>query len=210
MQLKDFTQTAKSLAKNPLGIIALFIVMVYAIAGLVINFASPDFYQSPYHPAVMFLVIFPLCVLFVFTYLVSRHHQKLYSPSDYIIPDDFAKTFSVQTEQGAKITMSDEESRAFIKDTFDALIEAYNGVLSESQRELFRQIADANRPLIVSKVIPNFDRNNPRHLGELRALRGMALIKPIEGARWDVGSRIILTDFGRKISSYIEKPQSSV
>jgi hypothetical protein len=93
MELREFASSAKALARNPLGIIALFIVMVYAIAGLVISLARPEFYGNPYHPSVIFLACFPLCVLVVFAYLVSRHHQKLYGPSDFRNQDDFVRTF---------------------------------------------------------------------------------------------------------------------
>jgi hypothetical protein len=37
---KSFGETAKSLARNPLGIIALFIVLVYGLASLVTAFAG--------------------------------------------------------------------------------------------------------------------------------------------------------------------------
>lgn len=37
-EIKSFGQTAKGLARNPLGIIALFIVLVYGVAGLVTAF----------------------------------------------------------------------------------------------------------------------------------------------------------------------------
>lgn len=76
-------ETAKSLARNPLGIIALFIVLVYAVASIVISLAKAEFYQNPFHPAVLFLAIFPLIVLGVFAYLVARHHRNLYAPQDY-------------------------------------------------------------------------------------------------------------------------------
>jgi hypothetical protein len=39
-QTKGFGDTAKSLARNPLGIVALFIVMVYGFASLVTAFAG--------------------------------------------------------------------------------------------------------------------------------------------------------------------------
>jgi len=76
-------EAAKSLARNPLGIIALFIVLVYAVASVVISLAKAEFYQNPFHPAVLFLAIFPVVVLGVFTYLVARHHRNLYAPQDY-------------------------------------------------------------------------------------------------------------------------------
>jgi hypothetical protein len=79
----SFYETAKSLARNPLGIIALFIVLVYAVASVVIGLAKPEFYANPFHPAVLFLAIFPLVVLIVFAYLVAKHHRNLYAPQDY-------------------------------------------------------------------------------------------------------------------------------
>jgi energy-coupling factor transporter transmembrane protein EcfT len=82
-------ETAKSLARNPLGIIALFIVLVYAVASVVISLAKPEFYQNPFHPAVLFLAIFPLVVLIVFAYLVAKHHRNLYAPQDYKDEDLF-------------------------------------------------------------------------------------------------------------------------
>jgi hypothetical protein len=39
-QVRNFGETAKSLARNPLGIIALFIVLVYGFASLVTAFAG--------------------------------------------------------------------------------------------------------------------------------------------------------------------------
>lgn len=75
-------ESAKSLARNPLGIIALFIVLVYAVASVVISLAKPEFYANPFHPAVLFLAIFPLAVLVVFAYLVAKHHRNLYGPQD--------------------------------------------------------------------------------------------------------------------------------
>jgi len=76
-------ETAKSLARNPLGIIALFIVLVYAVASVVISLAKAEFYENPFHPAVLFLAIFPPIVLGVFAYLVAKHHRNLYAPQDY-------------------------------------------------------------------------------------------------------------------------------
>lgn len=75
-------KSAKSLARNPLGIIALFIVLVYAVASIVISLAKQEFYANPFHPAVLFLAIFPLAVLIVFAYLVAKHHRNLYGPQD--------------------------------------------------------------------------------------------------------------------------------
>jgi CheY-like chemotaxis protein len=79
---KSFGDTAKSLARNPLGIIALFIVMVYGFASLVTVFAG-SFTPAERMPLIYFLVVFPVLVLTVFAWLVSSHIGKLFAPSDF-------------------------------------------------------------------------------------------------------------------------------
>ena len=91
----NFIRSAKTLARNPLGIIALFIVLVYAVASVVISLAKPEFYQNPYHPAVLFLAIFPVTVLLVFAFLVMRYHRNLYAPTDYSNQSDFFRGLAI-------------------------------------------------------------------------------------------------------------------
>lgn len=83
-----FGETAKGLSRNPLGIIALFIVLVYGFASLVTAFGSSITPQERL-PLIYFLVLFPVLVLGVFAWLVSRHAGKLYSPSDYKNEDNY-------------------------------------------------------------------------------------------------------------------------
>ena len=45
-------------------------------------------------PIVWFLVVFPVLVLFVFGWLVSRHHWKLYSPADFRDDEGFIRVLS--------------------------------------------------------------------------------------------------------------------
>jgi CheY-like chemotaxis protein len=80
--LKSFSEIAKGFAKNPLGIIALFIVLIYGFASLVTVFTS-SLTSGERLPLIYFLVLFPVLVLGVFGWLVSRHSGKLYGPSDY-------------------------------------------------------------------------------------------------------------------------------
>ncbi|MEA2491324.1 MAG: hypothetical protein QOH21_3116 [Acidobacteriota bacterium] len=74
--------SARHLARNPLGIIALFIILVYAFASLVVGFSS-KLTSTERLPVIWFLILFPALVLIVFAWLVSSHHTKLYSPADY-------------------------------------------------------------------------------------------------------------------------------
>jgi len=89
-QVKNFGDTAKSLARNPLGIIALFIVLVYGFASLVTAFAG-TFTASEKLPLIYFLIVFPVLVLGVFAWLVSRHSGKLFAPSDFKNEDNYVK-----------------------------------------------------------------------------------------------------------------------
>jgi len=93
-QLTNFGNTAKSLARNPLGIIALFIVLVYGFASLVTAFAG-SFSASERLPLIYFLIVFPVLVLGVFAWLVSRHSGKLFAPSDFKDEDNYVKMQAV-------------------------------------------------------------------------------------------------------------------
>lgn len=81
---------AKGLARNPLGIIALFIVLVYGFASLVTAFAG-SFTHEERVPLIYFLVLFPIVVLVVFAWLVSAHSGKLFAPADFKNEENYVK-----------------------------------------------------------------------------------------------------------------------
>jgi CheY-like chemotaxis protein len=81
---------AKGLARNPLGIIALFIVLVYGFASLVTAFAG-SFTPEERLPLIYFLVLFPVVVLVVFAWLVSTHSGKLFAPADFKNEENYVK-----------------------------------------------------------------------------------------------------------------------
>ena len=87
-QTKSFGETAKSLARNPLGIIALFIVLVYGFAAAVLG-ASGQLDTGDRRVLVWFLVVFPILVLVAFTWLVGWRYVNLYAPKDYSTPSGF-------------------------------------------------------------------------------------------------------------------------
>jgi CheY-like chemotaxis protein len=89
-QIKDFGQVARGLARNPLGIIALFIVLVYGFACLVTAF-SRSLASGERAPLIYFLVVFPVLVLGVFTWLVSQHSGKLFAPADFKDESNYVK-----------------------------------------------------------------------------------------------------------------------
>lgn len=89
-RLRSLGRTTTDSARNPLGIIALFIVLVYGFASLATASATS---LTPAERALLiyFLVLFPVLVLFVFVYLVTCHIGKLYGPGDFRDERNFLK-----------------------------------------------------------------------------------------------------------------------
>ncbi len=90
--MDSFSTAAKSLARNPLVIIALFLVLVYGLACLVTG--TTKFEPGEREPLVWFIVAFPVCVLIAFYRLVAIHHVKLYAPSDFRTDESFLRPLS--------------------------------------------------------------------------------------------------------------------
>ncbi|MDD2657699.1 MAG: histidine kinase [Candidatus Pacebacteria bacterium] len=95
--LSTFANSAKDLSRNPLGIIALFIVLVYGFVCLLFGFSADSLQSEERTPLVWFVVLFPVLVLLLFGWLVSRHHDKLYAPSDYRDDKSFLATLQQAT-----------------------------------------------------------------------------------------------------------------
>lgn len=70
-------------ARNPLGIVALFISLIYGMSALLLGTSISSLAPANQTVLVAFVVIFPFVVLWVFGWLVARHHTKLYGPGDY-------------------------------------------------------------------------------------------------------------------------------
>ena len=81
---------AKGLSGSPLGIIALFILLVYGFAALTFGVSLGNL--GPERIIIVwFLVIFPVLVLLIFTYLVMRYHRHLYGPTDFVDQELFLR-----------------------------------------------------------------------------------------------------------------------
>ncbi len=138
---KIFSDTAKGLAKNPLGVIALFIVLVYGFASLVTAFGS-SFSASERIPLIYFLIIFPVLVLGIFAWLVSRHSDKLYSPSDFRNEENYVK---MQLSAAASLAVASSrqkegsEGKNEVQD-FKEIVEVVSkAVLKKSSDESWRK-----------------------------------------------------------------------
>lgn len=99
----------KDLVKNPIGIIALFISLIYGFANLLLGATATSLTPDERSPLIMFIVLFPVVVLGIFYLLVSRHHGKLYAPGDYKDDKSFLRTLS-QEEREQKLEKEVEEA----------------------------------------------------------------------------------------------------
>lgn len=89
----------KDLVRNPIGIVALFISLIYAFANLLLGATVSSLTEQERYPLILFIVLFPVVVLGVFYRLVSKHHGKLYAPGDYKDDQSFLRTLSAQERQ---------------------------------------------------------------------------------------------------------------
>lgn len=101
----------KDLVRNPIGIIALFISLIYGFANLLLGTTAHTLQPDERYPLIIFIVVFPIIVLGVFYLLVSRHHGKLYAPGDYKDDKSFLRTLS-QQEREEKLQKEAEETGA--------------------------------------------------------------------------------------------------
>ncbi len=115
--VKDFGEIAKRLAYNPLGIIALFIVLCYAIACLLFGASVKSLDAQQRLPLIWFVVLFPIVVLGAFTCLVANHYEKLYAPKDFQDSATWLLTLGVRT-------LEPEEQKVQIEDAVAEVVAA--------------------------------------------------------------------------------------
>lgn len=138
--LTGFANSATGFTKSPLGIIALFIVLVYGFATLAVTFG--DNLAEHVGVLIYFLVLFPVVVFVGFLWLVTRHPDKIYGPSDFKNEENFLKM---------KMKMSTAASLAV------ASAKQPNGtMLSELDHDQLNDIVE-----LVSKTQPNPRNGRP-------------------------------------------------
>ena len=108
--LNDFGNIAQKLARNPLGIIALFVVLIYGIACLTFSFAK-NIPVELISWCIIFIIVYPLIVLVVFYRLVTKHHTKLYAPEDFPRPGDFVScAYGTQSQSLTRVDAEKQRS----------------------------------------------------------------------------------------------------
>lgn len=122
--------------KNPIGVIGIFLVLTEAIASMVIVQSSLNDIQNTI--LVIFIVSFPCLVLFVFYLLVTQHHEKLYSPSDYKDETNFVNTYNNTTQKDEiKIRVGSDSKKLINEETdekFAIVKEALSDIMTLQKR----------------------------------------------------------------------------
>lgn len=193
-----FGRTAKGLARNPLGIIALFIVLIYGFASLVVGF-SDKLVSAERILIIWFLVIFPCLVLAVFGWLVSRHHTKLYAPSDYREDESFIQASQESTQAAISL------GAATGKWTTEGMPE---GEIEKVTKEATENIARVTAPRIrrdvaLKKILWVDDRPN-NNIFERQALESFGIRFVLSTSTEDALNKlqkdtfdVIISDMGR-------------
>ena len=95
--MKVFAEAAKKLTHNPLGVIGLFLVLIYGFASLVTS--AGRLLPAERWPLIWFLVVFPPLLLGAFIWLVIGHHTKLYAPMDFRSDEAFLRPQTPQEQR---------------------------------------------------------------------------------------------------------------
>jgi CheY-like chemotaxis protein len=133
-----FGSVAIGLSRNPLGIIALFIVLVYGFAALTLTFAG-SLKDGERLVLVSFLAVFPVLVLGVFTWLVIGHSRKLFGPADFRNEENFVRVISA----AVSLTAAQAKSPSGIEtEGTNRVVQAIRhaaGTVGESRRDGWRR-----------------------------------------------------------------------
>lgn len=143
--------TASSLSKNPLGIIALFIVLVYGLVALVTGFGGAHVKDLGAHPLVWFLTGFPVLVLVLFGWLVTRHHGKLYGPRDYREDETFLSTLLRHKPDLLQLPFAGPEYAEATRVT--AIHEVESGTIGEASSDTRSAIYARQRGLFLAHIL---------------------------------------------------------
>jgi CheY-like chemotaxis protein len=135
--LSQFGTTAKSLSRNPLGLIALFIVLVYGLACLVI-ITGTSLSASERLPVIYFLIVFPFVVLGVFTYLVSFRAGQLFAPGDFRKEEIYLELQKMRLSAVASLSVAKQakdRSQAELKSfAVDDIVKSVNNAVELAQK----------------------------------------------------------------------------
>lgn len=131
--LSEFTEKAQGLSKNPMGIISLFISLIYGFACIIMGISLNNLHGGYERlPLIWFVIGFPILILAVFVFLVVKYPNHLYGPADYKDEKNFIDNIGYKS-----VSSSLEKATSQLK-TLSAVLndEKLTAVLSDITGEL--------------------------------------------------------------------------
>ncbi|MBW2149762.1 MAG: hypothetical protein JRI22_22445 [Deltaproteobacteria bacterium] len=124
----------------------------------------------------------------------------------------------ILTERKLKLSLPNNISLSITTDAaertltrlFTEFYFTYKNIIKPWQKELFEKILKSETKLRVRELMPNFNRNDDKHIGALRALRGLGLIEPQYGGSWEAESVIEITSFGKIFVDHLKMKEKGV
>lgn len=108
--MNNFLKETRYFLRNPLGIIGLFITIVYLIAAILLNNGLDKLHGNLERlPLIGFVVLFPIIILFVFYRLVTKHYDKIYGPTDFKTDSAFLKYKNISFATREDVKINDEK-----------------------------------------------------------------------------------------------------
>lgn len=165
--------------RNPLSIIGLFISLVYGCACLVFSQGMNFLYTSSERlPLIWFVVLFPLIILIVFTYLVIKHRFKLYGPSDFQNENNFFRDTSENELNNNLLTDNDELGNQKVFNQYSKINNLLLAPVSKSNKNIQALLQMENYALnkiesIKGVVVKRFQTLEIMNLGLKIQLDGM-------------------------------------
>lgn len=137
MEPEKFAETAIGFTKSPLGIIALFIVLVYGFASFVVGFGNG--LSEHIAPLIYFMVFFPVIVFLGFLWLVAKHHNKLYGPSDFKDENNFLRAqIATAASLTAATAKQPENSAGVTESQLRKIVNVVSNAKRQSKHEKWR------------------------------------------------------------------------
>jgi hypothetical protein len=174
----EFLSNIKNLTRNPLGIIALFVSMIYGFSCLVLSTSITNLeYAYERLPLIWFVIIFPIIILAAFIYLVIFHHEKLYSPSDFRDDDSFIQT--IDENKRIKRIQDEVKSLETSPKSEDFSEKDNSGVTKLSENSKNQDTVDGSQSsdITVSELLKMYTNSEKWTLNELN-LKYNVILKP--------------------------------
>ncbi len=156
MKEKKFGETAIKLGRNPIGIIALSISLVYSLTCIVAISSKLEEYQN--NILIGFIIGFPIFTMILFYRLVTKHHDKLYAPSDFNDENYFYKIIEKNIETSPKINQLETLTKKIHEEIYNQPLYRYTK-LEEEGKKIVLQIFSKEK-IEIKKYLEEYQLNS--------------------------------------------------